>query len=121
MTELDSVVEATRIYSQAIGMEFGISKCAMLEMKRGKVVTSNGIKLPSGEIMKALESSDGCKYLGIIQCDITMNTDMKENVTKEDFRRIREILKLNLIAGNTFQAINSRTVSTIRYGVGNVY
>ena len=41
LRELDSLVETTRIYSKDIGMEFGISKCAMLEMKRGKVVDSN--------------------------------------------------------------------------------
>ena len=62
MNELDSLVQATRMYSQDIGMEYGTSKCAMLEMKRGKVVASSGIKLPSGEIIKALESSDGYRY-----------------------------------------------------------
>ena len=71
LIELDSLVETTRIYSKDIGMEFGISKCAMLEMKRSKVVDSNGIDLPSGVTIKALESNDGYKYFGIIQCDAT--------------------------------------------------
>ena len=48
MTELYSLAEATRIYSQNIGMEYGISKCAMLEMKCDKVVASNGLELPMG-------------------------------------------------------------------------
>ena len=47
--ELDSLVQAVRIFSSDTGMQFGISKCAMLEMKRGKVVQSKGIELPSGE------------------------------------------------------------------------
>ena len=34
--ELDTVLQAVRIYSQDIGMEFGIEKCAMLIMKSGK-------------------------------------------------------------------------------------
>ena len=120
MKELDSLVETTRIYSQDIGMEFGISKCAMLEMKRGRVVDSNGIDLPSGETIKALESNDGYKYLGIIQCDVIKNNEMKEMLSKEYFRRIRKILKSSLNAGNTIQAINSRAVSIIRYGAGIV-
>ena len=120
MKELDSLVETTRIYSKDIGMEFGISKCAMLEMKRGKVVDSNGIDLPSGETIKALENNDGYKYLGIIQCDETKNKEMKEMLSKEYFRRIRKILKSSLNAGNTIQAINSRAVSIIRYGAGIV-
>ena len=98
-------------------MELGISKCAMLEMKRGKVVDSNGIDLPSGETIKALESNDEYKYLGIIQCDATKNTEMKEMLSKEYFRRIRKILKSSLNAGNTIQAINSRAVSIIGYGL----
>ena len=116
LRELDSLVGTTPIYSKDIGMKFGIPKCAMLEMKRGKVVDGNGIDLPSGETIKALESNDGYKYLGIIQCDATKNTEMKEMLSKEYFRRIRKILKSSLNAGNTIQAINSRAVSIIRHG-----
>ena len=38
--ELETIKHASRIYSQDIGMEFGIEKCAMLVMKSG-----NGIWL----------------------------------------------------------------------------
>ena len=38
LKEVNSLVETTRIYSNDSGKEFGISKCAMLEMKRGRVV-----------------------------------------------------------------------------------
>ena len=34
--ELDSLIHTIRIYSQGIGMEFGIEQCAMLVMKSGK-------------------------------------------------------------------------------------
>ena len=34
--ELETLIQAVRIYSQDIGMELGIEKCAMLEMKSGK-------------------------------------------------------------------------------------
>ena len=34
--ERETVIHAERIYSQNIGMEFGIEKCAMLVMKSGK-------------------------------------------------------------------------------------
>ena len=33
--ELETLIHVVRIYSQDIGMEFGIEKCAMLEMKSG--------------------------------------------------------------------------------------
>ena len=34
--ELETLIHAVRIYSQDIGKEFGIEKCAMLVMKSGK-------------------------------------------------------------------------------------
>ena len=34
--ELETLIHAVRIYSQDIGMEYGIEKCAMLVMKSGK-------------------------------------------------------------------------------------
>ena len=34
--ELDSLVQTVRLFSKDIGMDFGIEKCSMLIMKRGK-------------------------------------------------------------------------------------
>ena len=34
--ELETLIQGVRIYSQDIGMEFGIEKCAILVMKSGK-------------------------------------------------------------------------------------
>ena len=34
--ELDSLVQTVRVFSKDIGMDFGIEKCSMLIMKRGK-------------------------------------------------------------------------------------
>ena len=42
---LDALVQSVRVVSNDIGMEFGVEKCAMLVIKRGKVVESNGIDL----------------------------------------------------------------------------
>ena len=49
------VVQTVRTYSSDIGMEFGISKCAVLTLKKGKIVESNGIALPNGEVDEKLE------------------------------------------------------------------
>ena len=34
--EQETLIHSVKIYSQVIGMEFGIEKCAMLVMKSGK-------------------------------------------------------------------------------------
>ena len=52
---LDSLVLTVRVFSEDIGMEFGIEKCAMLVMEKGKIVKSAGIELPDNEVIKSLQ------------------------------------------------------------------
>ena len=49
-------------------MEFGIRKCGVLVMKRGKVIATDGIELPGGQVMKDIEEN-GYKYLWILEMD----------------------------------------------------
>ena len=51
---LDSLVQTIRVLSEDIGMEFGIEKCAMLVIEKGKIVKSAGIELPDGKVIKSL-------------------------------------------------------------------
>ena len=52
--QLDSLVQTLRVFSEDIGREFGIEKCAMLVMEKGKIVKSFGIELPDGKVIKSL-------------------------------------------------------------------
>ena len=52
---LDSLVQTVCIFSEGIGMEFGIEKCAMLVMEKGKIVKSVGLELPDGRVIKSLQ------------------------------------------------------------------
>ena len=45
--ELETLIHAVRIYSQDIGMEYGIEKCSMLVMKSGKRHLMDGMELPN--------------------------------------------------------------------------
>ena len=47
--ELETLKHTIRIYSQDIGMEFDIGKCALPVMKSGKRHLTDGIKLPNQE------------------------------------------------------------------------
>ena len=80
--ELDSLVRTVESYSRDIGMEFGIDKCKLFVVKDGKHVRSDGVELPSGEVMKDVDES-GCKYLGILQAKNKKNREMKDKVRTE--------------------------------------
>ena len=112
--ELDTLIQTVRVFSKDIGMDFGIEKCAMIQMKRGKFVISEGIELPNGKEIRSLDDQEGYKYLGILQFDDIKHNEVKEKLKKEDVRRVRKILKSHLNGGNVIQAINARAVSIIR-------
>ena len=48
-------------------MEFGIEKCAMLLMAKGKLVKSVGIELSDGKVIKSLQEGESYKYLGLLE------------------------------------------------------
>ena len=50
--ELDSLIQTIRIFSKDIRMEFGIEKCTMLVIEKGKIVKSVCTELPDGEVIK---------------------------------------------------------------------
>ena len=56
---LDSLV----LFSEDIGMEFDIEKCAMLAIEKGKIVKWVGIELPNGKVVKSLQEGESYKCL----------------------------------------------------------
>ena len=94
------------MFSTNIGMEFGIKKCGILTMRRGKIVKSEEIKLPDGEIMKQV-GQKGYAYLGIIELDKIKEREMKEKISKEYKRMQRLILKSKLNCRNKVTAIKT--------------
>ena len=71
--ELDSLIYTVRIFSDDVGMVFGLEKCAVLVLKKGK---TEGMELPDGKRMKEV-NLDGYKYLEVLQLDCIMNREMK--------------------------------------------
>ena len=66
--QIDTLVGTVHVFSTDIGMEFGMRKCGILTMKRGKRVRSEGLKLPNNEVMKEVEK-EGYTYLGLVELD----------------------------------------------------
>ena len=85
--ELETLIHAVRIYSQNIGMEFGIEKCAMLLIKSGKRHLTDGIELPSRNKIRTLGEKQTDKFLGILEADtikqVEMKTKLRTNSSEE--------------------------------------
>ena len=80
-------------------MEFGIQKCAMLVMEKGKIPKSVGIELPDGKVFRLLQEGESYKHLGILEADKFLEEEMKLNVSKEYIKRLRKVLKSKLNGG----------------------
>ena len=111
------LVRTVYVFSTGNGMKFGIKKCGILTIKRGKIVKSGGIKLPGGEVMKQARQ-EGYTYLGITELDKIKETKKKETITKEYKQRNRLILKSELHWRNKVTAIKTEAVAIFTYGAG---
>ena len=56
--ETEKLTNTVRIFSKDIAMEFGISKCAHVTMKAGKLVSVGGMELSSGGVIQELEEEN---------------------------------------------------------------
>ena len=97
---LDSLVQTIRVFSEDIGIEFGIEKCAMLVMEKRKIVKSVSIELPDGKVITSLQEGESYKYLGILEADML-------NVSKEYIRRSTKVLKSKLYGGNLVRGVKT--------------
>ena len=71
--QLDSLVQTVRIFSKDIGIKFGIEKCAVLIIKRGKMTQSEDITLLDDTNIRSLKEGEGYKYLGVLEADVMLH------------------------------------------------
>ena len=67
--QLDTLTNKVTIFSEDIRMEFGISKCGAVIMRRKEFSYSNRIDLTSGENILEVDQEEKIKYLGILEND----------------------------------------------------
>ena len=112
---IDSLIHLTRVYSNDIGMTFGIEKCGRLILNRGRMVKTDGLQLPTGTIK---DVEEGYKYLGIMQSDTNHDSEVRARAITKYKKRIRQVLRSQLIARNQVKAINAYVIPVIRYPAG---
>lgn len=98
MNQLDSLTQAVRIFSNDIWIKFGIEKCVVLTITRGKVTQSEGTgnTLPDDTNMGSLKESERYRNLGVLEADVMFSRQMGEKIEKEYLRRVRKVEQSNL-------------------------
>ena len=116
MKQLRNLLEIVSKFSDDIKMNFGLDKCNILNIQKGKLIPTDDIILSSEETIKALDIKDHYKYLGMLQSNEVNKKTMRNKYRDEYFNRISKILKTSLNSKNTIQAINTFAVPAISYG-----
>ena len=98
-------------------MEFGLKKCGILVLRKGKLITGEGIYLPNDRLMENV-SMEGYTDLGVLELDNIKEQEMNNNITSEYKRRLRFILRSKLNEREKINAINTWAVAFLRYGAG---
>ena len=104
--QLVSLVQTVHIFSGSIGMQLGIKKCGVLIMETGKVIWTDGIRIPDGQHMKDVDET-GYTYIGLLETDKIAEREMKETFSIEYLRLLRLILRLKLNGRNQIMTINT--------------
>ena len=113
--ELEGLLKTVKAFSDDIGMEFGLSKCAKATFKKGKLEQTKNVVLDDDSVIKELDQEGTYKYLGVNAGDGIQHAKMKEKIKKECLRRVRSILKTELNSKNRITAINTLALPVVTY------
>ena len=112
---LEGLLRVVKGFSDNIGMEFGLSKCANATFRRGKLEKSDYIQLYEEIMIKDLEQEKAYKYFGVDESSRIQHATIKQKLKKELVRRTRLILKTELNSNNRINAINMLAIPVITY------
>ena len=89
--EQTSLLTIVKEFSADIQMEFGLERCSKATFKKGKLTTTENIQFDLDTTIQQLKQEGTYKYLGVNERDGRQHAQMKENIKKEYYRRIRAI------------------------------
>ena len=109
--ERETLIHAVRIYSQDIGMEFGIEN---VPCSSWKVANDIWLTAWNYQITTKLEHMEKMKPT-TLEADTIKQVEMKDQIRKEYLRRTRKLLETKLSSRNLIKGINTWAVPLVRY------
>ena len=99
--ELNSLIQTVRIFSEDVGMVFGLDKSALLVLKRGKMVRTEGTELPDGKRMREI-NLDGYKYLGVLAVRFDHESRIKGKNEKRIHQKSKKVTQIKIKWRNSY-------------------
>ncbi|XP_044760178.1 uncharacterized protein LOC123317638 [Coccinella septempunctata] len=99
-------------FTDAIKMEMGLDKCAVVHMRRGKIREGEALEIQEQLTIRTLGPEETYKYLGIQQ-GLEINTNEAKTTFKHKFfDRLKKILQSKLNSKAMFTSISTWVVHT---------
>ena len=97
-------------------MTVGVSKCAEVVYKRGKMAKGDGLQIDNGKAdCLDPEAAKYYKFCGIEEGDRQLDEIVKERVIEECFERVESLRKINLYERNMIKTLNFICMSAVTY------
>ena len=93
---LEAMCHLIEEFTKDIGMGMGLSKCGVINIKRGEYVSLGDITLTSGGVIQELKQEDSYKYLGIEELVGLKHEMVKEKAWKKAKTKLRKLLDTEL-------------------------
>lgn len=100
---MKGLLNIVKCFSDDIGIDFGLDKCAKVTFKKGRIIETTSIDLDFVTKIRELEQDEAYKYLGISVGDVIQHLQMKEKVRKEYYKRVRLVLNTELNSKTEYQ------------------
>ena len=115
---LDILLGIVHTFSTDIGMDFGLDKCAICVIKKGKNIKSPDKEISEGKFIHDLEDDSTYKYLGIEENSKIEHKTLRIKAKKEYIKRLKKICRSQLSPKNKITAINQMATPVLAYGFG---
>ncbi|XP_066904374.1 uncharacterized protein [Halyomorpha halys] len=116
--QLQSMSEIVSSYTKDISISFGLDKCVVLHVNKGKVVSAQNLLINEDECIRELEAKEQYNYLGIQQHLKIARKDVKQELITMLEMRLRKILKTQLSGKHKIKIINTWVIPALSYSFG---
>lgn len=99
-------------------MELGFEKCRTQAIFRGRFSQQEPFITSNNESITAMNAGEVYKYLGITQGIVLDHVEIKTKVKDDVAKRLKQLLKTSLNAGNLSSAINTYVIPVITFTLG---
>lgn len=106
------------IFTETVKMEMGLDKCAVLHVKRGKLVEGEAMLIQQGLQIQRMGPEETYKYLGIQQGLEIKTAEARDAFKTRVIERVKKVLQSELNAKSTFTAIKAWAMPCLAYSFG---